>query len=137
MLEVVRGKERDVAVVQSLLASGGPGGAAANVEVYVLPNCRVHPVATGSELPCLCSRSLARDSREEGAEEDIPEKLSRSSRLLNSALRGPAWLPREERKREDVSGVCRLSRGAEGEEWSGREGAELGGRPPLDMHSPL
>ena len=43
-------------------------------------------------------------------------------------------------KREDVSGVCRLSRGLEEEEeeeWRGREGAVFGGHPPPDMHSPL
>ena len=56
---------------------------------------------------------------------------------MNSAVRGLAWLPREERKRDEVSGVCRLPREPEEEEWRGREGAEFGGRPPPDMHSPL
>ena len=46
-------------------------------------------------------------------------------------------VPREDMKREEVSGVCRLSAGAEGVVWSGREGAECGDRPPLAMHTPL
>ena len=60
-----------------------------------------------------------------------------SSRLVNSVEWGVAWLPREERKREEVSGVWRLSRGIGEVEWRGREAAEFGGRPPPDIHSPL
>ena len=122
-------EEVEVRSVQSRLASGGPA----------VEKKRSAPLsrASGTHSPCFCSRSWARTSREEVVCWAIPEKLSRSSRLVNSAARGPAWLPREERKREEVSGVCRLSTGVEGEEWRGREGAELGGRPPPDIHSPL
>lgn len=67
----------------------------------------------------------------------MPVKFSKSSRLVKSTL-WVDWVgPRDDMKRVEVSGVCRLSTAAEGEAWRGREGAEWGGRPPLAMHTPL
>lgn len=85
---------------------------------------------------------MSREGREGEDEEtcaEIPVKFSSSSRLEKSDGRGLCVLlpPREDMKREEVSGVCRLSEGPEGEGRRGRVGAELGGRPPLAMHTPL